>query len=83
MSAVFFCLYQYSPVKYKEGGYVEKIPKDPLGNPYIYTNPGIPGEFDPMSFGSNMKKGWEVNNAHIENWKMSKEPHPLRWALKH
>ncbi|MET3105483.1 general secretion pathway protein G [Oxalobacteraceae bacterium GrIS 2.11] len=53
---------------YKEGGYLEKIPKDPWGNPYQYLCPGIKGDFDVFSFGADGQPGGEGINADIGSW---------------
>src|SRR3990170_4185716 len=37
----------------KAGGYVERLPKDPWGNPYQYLNPGVRGEIDVFSMGAD------------------------------
>jgi general secretion pathway protein G len=60
------------PEKYREGGYLEqkKIPADPWGNPYIYISPGVYGDFDLMSFGSDGKEGGDGKDADIKNWDM-------------
>src|SRR5687767_5986238 len=29
------------PPNWKSGGYVDRLPKDPWGNPYQYLNPGV------------------------------------------
>ena len=39
------------PNNYKDGGYLDKLPTDPWGNPYQYQNPGKHGEIDVYSFG--------------------------------
>ena len=39
------------PNNYKDGGYLEKLPTDPWGNPYQYHNPGRHGEVDVYTFG--------------------------------
>ena len=31
---------------WKPGGYLDRLPKDPWGNPYQYLNPGNNGEID-------------------------------------
>lgn len=36
---------------WKTGGYTEKLPKDPWGNPYQYLSPGLHGEVDVFSYG--------------------------------
>lgn len=60
------------PGKYREGGYLEqkKIPLDPWGNPYIYVSPGIHGDFDLISLGSDGKEGGSGKDADITNWDM-------------
>ena len=56
------------PIKFREGGYMTKIPKDPWGTPYAYISPGAHGDFDLISYGSDKEKGGEGKNADIENW---------------
>jgi len=56
------------PKGYKTDGYLEKIPKDPWGNPYQYLCPGIKGEFDVFSFGADGQPGGEGINADIGSW---------------
>jgi general secretion pathway protein G len=60
------------PNKYREGGYLEqrKIPSDPWGNPYIYISPGIHGDFDIISYGSDGRDGGTGKDADITNWDM-------------
>ena len=43
--------------------YVEKLPKDPWGQPYQYLNPGVKGEIDVFSLGADGQPGGEGNNA--------------------
>lgn len=56
------------PPNWKAGGYVERLPKDPWGNPYQYLNPGIRGEIDVSSFGADGAPGGEGNDADIGSW---------------
>ena len=58
------------PKKWREGGYMEKgkIPKDPWDDDYVYLSPGLHGDFDIMSYGSDGQPGGEGNNADINNW---------------
>jgi general secretion pathway protein G len=60
------------PNKYREDGYLEqkKIPLDPWGNSYIYVSPGIHGDFDLLSYGSDGKEGGTGKDADITNWDM-------------
>ena len=48
--------------------YLEKLPKDPWGNPYQYLNPGVKGEVDVMSFGADGQSGGDGNNADVGSW---------------
>jgi general secretion pathway protein G len=57
-----------NPPNWKAGGYVERLPKDPWGNPYQYLNPGVNGEIDVFSFGADGVSGGEGNNADIGSW---------------
>lgn len=58
------------PNNYKTGGYLEKLPNDPWGNPYQYVNPGRHGEIDVYSFGPNggTDSGGEDGSGVIGNW---------------
>lgn len=53
---------------WKAGGYLEKMPKDPWGNPYQYLSPGIRGEIDVLSFGADGQVGGTGNDADIGSW---------------
>ena len=57
-------------LNWKAGGYVERLPKDPWGNPYQYLNPGIHGEIDVFSFGADGAPGGEGNDADIGSWSL-------------
>lgn len=48
--------------------YLDKLPKDPWGNPYQYLNPGIRAEVDVLSFGADGQAGGEGKNADIGSW---------------
>lgn len=56
------------PPNWKSGGYIERLPKDPWGNPYQYLNPGVQGEIDVFSFGADGVPGGEGNDADIGSW---------------
>lgn len=60
------------PKKYKEEGYLEKkkVPKDPWGNPFIYTSPSSHGDFDIVSYGADGKEGGEGKDADIKSWEI-------------
>jgi general secretion pathway protein G len=53
---------------WKDGGYIDKLPKDPWGNPYQYLAPGIKGEIDILSFGADGQPGGNGNDADIGSW---------------
>ncbi|MDR1748228.1 MAG: type II secretion system major pseudopilin GspG [Spirochaetaceae bacterium] len=52
------------------GPYLYKaVPRDPWGNPYIYTIPGIDGNpYGIKSFGRDKKEGGEDVDADISSW---------------
>ncbi|MFN4175682.1 type II secretion system major pseudopilin GspG [Phenylobacterium sp.] len=56
------------PDRYREGGYVRRLPQDPWGNPYQYRYPGEHGRFDVWSYGADGQKGGEGDDADIGNW---------------
>lgn len=53
---------------WKDGGYVEKLPKDPWGNSYQYLSPGLHGEVDIFSFGADGQAGGEGEDADVGSW---------------
>lgn len=53
------------PNNWKTGGYLEKTPKDPWGNNYLYLNPGVKGEMDVISYGADGQQGGEGYDADI------------------
>jgi general secretion pathway protein G len=56
------------PENWKSGGYLEKLPKDPWGNTYLYLNPGRHGEIDVSSMGPDGQIGGEGKDADIGSW---------------
>ena len=53
---------------WKEGGYMEKLPKDPWGNAYQYLSPGIHGEVDIFSLGADGQPGGTGEDADVGSW---------------
>ncbi|MGJ7918322.1 type II secretion system major pseudopilin GspG [Massilia sp. LXY-6] len=53
---------------WKEGGYVEKLPKDPWGNNYQYLQPGLHGEVDVFSLGADGQPGGTGEDADVGSW---------------
>lgn len=58
------------PRRWKEGGYIDKIPKDPWGNNYVYISPGLHGDHDLYSYGADGEEGGESNDADIQSWNL-------------
>lgn len=56
------------PDNWHAGGYLEKLPNDPWGQPYLYLNPGLHGEIDVMSYGADRQAGGQGVDADIGNW---------------
>lgn len=57
-----------NPIPPNWKSYLDKLPNDPWGRPYQYLNPGIKGEIDVLSFGSDGQAGGEGKNADIGSW---------------
>jgi general secretion pathway protein G len=55
---------------WKAGGYLERLPKDPWGNPYQYLNPGLRGEIDVFSFGADGIAGGTGIDADVGSWNL-------------
>ena len=53
---------------WKAGGYLDRLPKDPWGNPFQYLNPGLHSEIDISSLGADGAPGGEGNDADIDSW---------------
>jgi len=58
------------PSNWKQGGYLERLPKDPWGNDYLYLNPGLHGEIDVFSYGRDNLPGGEGPDADIGSWQL-------------
>ncbi len=58
---------------WKQGGYVERLPTDPWGNPYQFLSPGEKMEFDLWSYGADGKPGGEKVAADIGNWNLDEK----------
>ena len=57
-----------APPNWKAGGYLDRLNKDPWGNPYEYRSPGSHGDVDVYSFGADGKPGGTGNDADIGSW---------------
>ena len=58
------------PQRYRSGGYIRRLPTDPWGNAYQYTQPGAQsgGAYDIFTYGADGQPGGEAENADIGNW---------------
>lgn len=58
------------PQNWKTGGYLERLPNDPWGRPYLFLNPGVKGEIDVFSYGADGQPGGDGPNADIGSWNL-------------
>ena len=58
---------QPAPLNWKQGGYLDRVPKDPWGREYLYLNPGARAEIDVFSLGADGQPGGEGSNADVYN----------------
>ena len=60
------------PKKWRDGGYLEKgkVPKDPWDNEFVYLSPGVNGEYDLISYGSDGVPGGEGKDMDINSWEL-------------
>lgn len=58
------------PPNWKKDGYLKKVPMDPWGKPYQYSNPGSHGDIDIFSEGpmTGKKNVGNASEAQIGNW---------------
>jgi general secretion pathway protein G len=58
-----------TPVQFKEGGYLNKVPLDPWSKPYLYTGPKlsgrVKGSFEITTLGADGEKGGTDNDADV------------------
>lgn len=57
------------PRNFKKGGYLEELPIDPWGRPYLYLSPGEHREVDIYSLGADGLSGGEGQSLDIGNWR--------------
>ncbi|MES9846609.1 MAG: type II secretion system major pseudopilin GspG [Candidatus Sedimenticola sp. PURPLELP] len=53
---------------WKQGGYLDKMPKDPWGRNYQFLSPGVQADIDIYSLGADGQPGGEGANGDIGNW---------------
>lgn len=51
--------------EYNPDGYLDQVPEDPWGNPYVYISPGVDGPYDLYSLGADGVEGGEGFDADI------------------
>jgi general secretion pathway protein G len=57
-----------APANWKQ--YLDKLPKDPWGNPYQYLNPGVHGEIDVFSLGADGQPGGSGADSDVGSWQL-------------
>lgn len=57
-----------APKNYRKGGYLDRVPKDPWGNAYVYVCPGSHGDYDITSYGADGVPGGEGEDADVNSW---------------
>jgi len=59
---------------YNSDAYMDKVPKDPWGNLYVYITPGVHGkDYDLESYGKDGEGGGTGENADIESWNLEQD----------
>ncbi len=56
------------PKNYRKEGYLDRVPKDPWKNEYVYLSPGEHGDYDILSYGADGIPGGEDEDADISSW---------------
>lgn len=58
------------PRNYKNNGYLEQLPLDPWGRPYLYLRPAerSGGDYDLYTFGADGVAGGSGHDADVGNW---------------
>ena len=56
------------PKNYRKGGYLDRVPKDPWANAYVYVSPGTHGDYDISSYGADGVAGGDGEDADINSW---------------
>lgn len=54
--------------RYRQGGYIKLLPKDPWERDYLYRYPGEFGVYDIFSYGKDGEPGGEGEDADIVSW---------------
>ncbi|MCJ7874791.1 type II secretion system major pseudopilin GspG [Phaeobacter sp. J2-8] len=57
-----------APANYAAKGYIDRLPRDPWGQPYQYLSPGVYGEYDVFTYGADGATGGSGADADIGSW---------------
>lgn len=57
-----------APANWATGGYMDRLPVDPWGQPYQYLSPGVHGDFDVFTYGADGVSGGTGANADVGSW---------------
>lgn len=60
-----------APANWAEGGYMDRLPVDPWGQPYQYLSPGVHEEFDVFSYGADGSAGGAGVDRDIGSWTLN------------
>ncbi len=53
------------PASWSSNGYLQRVPVDPWGHPYVYRSPGETAPYELLSLGVDGKPGGDGKNADI------------------
>lgn len=56
------------PANWSTGGYMDRLPVDPWGQPYQYLAPGVHGDFDVFTYGADGVSGGSGADADVGSW---------------
>ena len=57
-----------APANYATNGYIDRLPRDPWGEPYQYLSPGVHGLYDVFTYGADSAAGGSGVDADIGSW---------------
>lgn len=57
-----------APANYATNGYIDRLPRDPWGEPYQYLSPGVHGQYDVFTYGADSATGGSGVDADIGSW---------------
>ncbi|MBQ26983.1 MAG: type II secretion system protein GspG [Nitrospiraceae bacterium] len=60
------------PKNWRKGGYIQAVPKDPWGTPFVYLSPGVHDDYDLVSNARDGEPGGEGEDADIQSWNLER-----------